>query len=138
MRLLTTGTMVAASVLAAISASPLFAQETPQRGGTLVVARPADVNLWDPKYTNDNASLWAQHQVYANLIQNSADGLELRPSLAESWEISEDSTTYTFTLRENAFFCNGDPITAHDVNSPLIGPWRTTATSAGSSLQTLR
>jgi peptide/nickel transport system substrate-binding protein len=107
--------MVAASVLSAVLTSPLFAQETPQSGGTLVVARPADVNLWDPKYTNDNASLWAQHQVYANLIQNSADGLELRPSLAESWEISDDSTTYTFTLRQNAFFCNGDPITADDV-----------------------
>ncbi len=115
MRPMTTRTMVAASVLSAVLTSPLFAQETPQSGGTLVVARPADVNLWDPKYTNDNASLWAQHQVYANLIQNSADGLELRPSLAESWEISDDSTTYTFTLRQNAFFCNGDPITADDV-----------------------
>ncbi|MBM1221281.1 ABC transporter substrate-binding protein [Ponticoccus sp. SC2-23] len=100
---------------AAALAAPANAQEEPRRGGTLVVARPADVNLWDPKYTNDNASLWAQHQVFANLIQNSADGLELRPSLAESWEISEDSTTYTFNLRQDASFCNGDPITAEDV-----------------------
>lgn len=69
---------------AAALAAPASAQQEPRQGGTLVVARPADVNLWDPKYTNDNASLWAQHQVFANLIQNSADGLELRPSLAES------------------------------------------------------
>jgi peptide/nickel transport system substrate-binding protein len=104
-----------AGTLAATLAGPAMAQDEPVQGGTLVVARPADVNLWDPKYTNDNASLWAQHQVFANLIQNSADGLELRPSLAESWDISEDSTTYTFRLRQDAFFCNGEPITAEDV-----------------------
>ncbi len=103
-----------AAVFAAF-AGAAHAQGEPVRGGTLVVARPADVNLWDPKFTNDNASLWAQHQVFANLIQNSADGRELNPSLAESWEMSEDATTYTFNLRRDAAFCNGAPITAADV-----------------------
>jgi peptide/nickel transport system substrate-binding protein len=87
----------------------------PQRGGVLVVGRPADVVLWDPKYTNDNSSLWAQGQVFATLVQNSEDGLELRPWLAESWEINEDATEYTFYLHDNAEFCNGTPITAEDV-----------------------
>lgn len=91
------------------------AQDTPQKGGTLVVARPADVNLWDPKFTNDNASLWAQGQVFSNLIMNSPDGKELVPALAESWSISEDATTYTFNLRTDAAFCNGETITAEDV-----------------------
>ncbi len=105
---------MAASV-AALTGPAAAQSEEPQRGGTLIVARPADVNLWDPKYTNDNASLWAQHQVFANLIQNSSDGTELRPSLAESWEMSEDATTYTFALRQDVEFCNGTPITAEDV-----------------------
>lgn len=111
------GTKIGLSALiAATVAAPLLAQEmAPVRGGTLIVARPADVNLWDPKYTNDNASLWAQHQIFANLIQNSADGTELNPSLAESWKMSEDATRYTFTLRQDAEFCNGEPITAEDV-----------------------
>jgi peptide/nickel transport system substrate-binding protein len=108
-------TCASIAALTAALAGQAHAQGEPVRGGTLVVARPADVNLWDPKYTNDNASLWAQHQVFANLIQNSADGLELNPSLAESWEMSEDATTYTFTLRQDAAFCNGAPITAEDV-----------------------
>ena len=88
---------------------------TPVEGGTLVVARPADVVLWDPKFTNDNDSLWAQGQVFATLLQNSPDGKTTRPWLAESWEINEDSSVYTFNLRQDAQFCDGSPITAADV-----------------------
>lgn len=34
------------------------------------------------------------------------------PGLAENWTLSEDKKTYTFLLRENLFYSNGDPITA--------------------------
>jgi len=37
------------------------------------------------------------------------------PSLAESWSVSKDGITYDFTLRKNAKFHNGDPVTAEDV-----------------------
>ena len=94
---------------------PLSAQEDPVKGGTLIVARPADVNLWDPKFTNDNDSLWAQSQIFANLLQNSPDGTELLPALAESYEISPDATEFTFKLREAAKFCDGSSITSEDV-----------------------
>jgi oligopeptide transport system substrate-binding protein len=36
------------------------------------------------------------------------------PGVAEKWEISEDGRTYTFHLRENARWSNGDPVTAED------------------------
>ena len=36
------------------------------------------------------------------------------PGLAERWDISEDGRTYTFYIRTNALWSNGDPITAHD------------------------
>ena len=39
----------------------------------------------------------------------------LTPSLAESWTESKDHLTYTFVLRKNARFQNGDPVTAEDV-----------------------
>lgn len=93
---------------------PATAQDTPVKGGTLVVARAADVVLWDPKFTNDNDSLWAQSQIYSTLLQNSPDGTELQPSLAESYEFSDDSKEFTFKLK-TASFCDGTPITAEDV-----------------------
>ena len=102
-------------LLAGIAIAPMAFAQTPTEGGTLIVARPADVNLWDPKFTNDNDSLWAQGQIYATLLQNSPDGTEIRPWLAESWEMNADATEYTFKLHDNAAFCDGTPITADDV-----------------------
>jgi peptide/nickel transport system substrate-binding protein len=86
-----------------------------RKGGKLVVARQADITSWDPKFTNDTLTIQAQHQIYANLMQNSSDGKELRPSLAESYELSPDSKVYTFKLRANAKFCDGSTISADDV-----------------------
>ena len=57
----------------------------------------------------------------ANILRDLYEGLvvydrnaEVIPGVAESWEISEDGTTYTFTLRETARWSNGDPVTAED------------------------
>jgi oligopeptide transport system substrate-binding protein len=36
------------------------------------------------------------------------------PAAAESWDISDDKRTYTFHLRKNARWSNGEPVTAHD------------------------
>jgi oligopeptide transport system substrate-binding protein len=36
------------------------------------------------------------------------------PGAAESWKVSEDGRTYTFTMRQGAKWSNGDPVTAHD------------------------
>lgn len=49
-------------------------------------------------------------------MENGADGdIEILPSLAKSWEISDDGCAYTFHLRENVTFSNGAPLTASDV-----------------------
>lgn len=108
--------LTAASTLSAQTAS---AQDTPQKGGVLVVARPADVVQWDPKFTNDNDSLWAQQQVFATLLQNSPDGKEIKPWLAESWSLDPTGKIYSFKLHENAKFCDGTPVTADDVKFSL-------------------
>lgn len=41
--------------------------------------------------------------------------VKILPSLAQSWEVSEDGRSYTFHLRENVKFSNGSPLTASDV-----------------------
>ncbi len=40
--------------------------------------------------------------------------LEPIPGAAESWSVSDDGTVYTFTLRPDGRWSNGDPVTAHD------------------------
>lgn len=45
---------------------------------------------------------------------------ELKPGIAKDHKISEDGLTWTFTLRENAKWSNGDPVTAHD----FVYAWR--------------
>lgn len=40
--------------------------------------------------------------------------LEILPGMAESWDVSEDGLTYTFRIRRDAEWTNGDPVTAHD------------------------
>ncbi|RDC72380.1 peptide ABC transporter substrate-binding protein [Rhodovulum sp. 12E13] len=57
----------------------------------------------------------------ANILRDLYEGLvvydrnaEVIPGVAESWEVSEDGTTYTFTLRDDARWSNGDPVTAGD------------------------
>lgn len=49
-------------------------------------------------------------------MENDENGnMEILPSLAKSWEISDDGRLYTFHLQENVEFSNGKPLTASDV-----------------------
>lgn len=108
--------IVGAVAIAILLVSEVHAQaDAARKGGKLIVARQADITNWDPKFTNDTLTLQAQHQIFANLMQNSSDGQELRPSLAESFELSPDAKVYTFKLRANAKFCDDTPITSEDV-----------------------
>ena len=60
---------------------------------------------------------WSFHSLlWAPLVAADTAGNEIpEKSLAESWEMSEDGTVYTFHLRPDAVFSDGSPITAQDV-----------------------
>ncbi len=107
------------TALAAIATLTILPQDaaaqTPRRGGKIVIARSADITVWDPKYTNDTLTIQAQHQIYSTLLETAPDGKSVRPSLAESYTISEDGRAYTLKLRPTAKFCDGSPVTAADV-----------------------
>lgn len=90
------------------------AQEV-KTGGTLIFARPDEPLTMDPFIPADNGSIWAIEQVCDTLVEADATGEGLEPGLAESWEISEDELVYSFVLRQDAKFSNGEPVTVEDV-----------------------
>ncbi|WP_353979919.1 peptide ABC transporter substrate-binding protein [Salinicola endophyticus] len=51
--------------------------------------------------------------VFEGLVKQSADG-EVLPGMATRWEVSDDGRTYTFHLRDNAKWSDGEPVTAED------------------------
>ncbi|CAK8717123.1 hypothetical protein GKODMF_08715 [Candidatus Electrothrix gigas] len=52
-------------------------------------------------------------QLFAGLTEIDPKTFEPKPSLARSWEVSEDGTVYTFFLRKDILWSNGTPITSH-------------------------
>ena len=49
------------------------------------------------------------------MVDISPDDLSPIPDLATSWEVSDDSLTFTFYLRDDVTWHDGEPFTAHDV-----------------------
>ncbi|MEP6554805.1 MAG: ABC transporter substrate-binding protein [Ferruginibacter sp.] len=76
----------------------------------------------DPAFAKNQSIMWAIHQLYSTLIEVD-DNMNLKGSLAKSWEISEDNLTFTFHLRGDVFFHDdaaftnnqGRLLTANDV-----------------------
>ena len=69
----------------------------------------------DPHGTSllqDNIVLW---QVFAGLLHFNELTGTTDPDMAESWEVSEDGTVYTFKIRDGVYFHNGKKMTAEDV-----------------------
>ncbi|WP_183601435.1 staphylopine-dependent metal ABC transporter substrate-binding lipoprotein [Paenibacillus phyllosphaerae] len=62
-------------------------------------------------------SMPAQGMVYESLVENTKDGI--KPLLAESWEISEDGKVYTFHLRQDVKFHDGEPFNAEAVKQNI-------------------
>ncbi|NTW01595.1 MAG: hypothetical protein HGA19_09825, partial [Oscillochloris sp.] len=100
-------------------------------GGTLIMALGArDPNTLDPALAGDAGSAFIIRQLFSGLTRLD-NTLEVQPDLAESWDISSDGLTYTFTLRATACFADGRAITSDDV---LYSLERAADPSLGSSL----
>lgn len=73
-------------------------------------AEPPDLN---PITTSDVASADILRMTTAGLFKLDENDQPV-PDLAESYTVSDDQKTYTFKLRQDAKWNNGDPVTAHD------------------------
>lgn len=80
----------------------------------IVYANFRDIRDLNPH--NYAGELYAQNILYEGLVKISPKG-EIVPSLAESWEISEDGKEYTFHLRKGVLFSDGEKFDANAVKA---------------------
>lgn len=125
--------VIATSVVGIYALERSFLVAVPAHGGSLtegVVGTPRFVN---PLLASTDADRDLVSLTYAGLMGHGENGLV--PVLAESYEVSPSGTVYTFTLREDAQFSDGTPVTADDVvytvqkaqdpglKSPVLSNW---------------
>ncbi len=114
--------LVAAALLAALLLTACGGGEAEPAGGddgptstasgdeTLNLAFFADMSTADPDIFYDIEGLAVMQSVYEGLLRYAPGTTELEGQLAESWEVSGDGLTYTFTLREDLAFADGTPL----------------------------
>ncbi|MEM8855925.1 MAG: ABC transporter substrate-binding protein, partial [Pseudomonadota bacterium] len=103
----------------ALPVVPAFAQ-TPDN--MLVIAnRIDDITSLDPAESFEFAGSDVIRNVYGKLVNFDPQDLEkgYQPDLAESWTVSEDGRTITFTMREGMTFHSGNPVRAEDAEFSL-------------------
>ncbi len=74
----------------------------------------ADVKTLDPALITDLNSSSALSLIESGLVTLDPKTLKVVPDLASGWDVSPDGKTYTFHIRPNLKFSNGDPLTAQD------------------------
>lgn len=79
----------------------------------------AEITTLDSAKSYDTVAYTALKQVGEGLLRVAADG-SIVPAGASDYTVSEDGLTYTFTLREDAKWSNGEPVTAGD----YVYAWR--------------
>lgn len=127
-------TLIASTIILAGNLQSELSESTPTRGGTYtegIIGFPQYIN---PVLARTDADKDAAALIYAGLTKLTADG-EIELDLAARMETSPNGETYTFTLRDDAYFHDGHPVTAEDVvytidmiqnqriNSPLQADW---------------
>lgn len=99
--------------------TPAPAESTPGSVATdttpLVIARNMDITSGDPSRAVCDTCQFVFNALYETLVGLDRDNHTLTPLLAESWEVNDDSTVYTFHLAPDAVFSDGSPVEAKDV-----------------------
>jgi len=84
-------------------------------GGTVIRASGTKALVLDPAYAVSGDDIGMSYHIYDNLVQYKGDTTEIIPALAQSWDVSEDGTVWTFHLREGVKFHDGTDFNADAV-----------------------
>lgn len=80
----------------------------------------AEPETLDPHRMSAHDAAQLSMQLFEGLLSRQADYVKLRPGLAKDWEVSEDGKTYSFTLRDNLKWSNGEPLTMDQVYRSFV------------------
>ncbi|PVZ66338.1 peptide ABC transporter substrate-binding protein [Pelagibaculum spongiae] len=80
---------------------------------TLVRGNGTEPASLDPQKVEGVPGSNVTKDMFEGLVTQDADGNTI-PGQAESWTVSEDNKVFTFKIRDNANWSNGEPVTAHD------------------------
>lgn len=112
-----TRSLLASAIAFGLSVSA-FAAKVPE--GTkladkqeIVINNSSEPQSFDPHKTEGVPEAQIAYQLFEGLATVDEFGNE-QPGVAESWESTPDFKTWTFKLRKDAKWSNGDPVTAHD------------------------
>ena len=105
---------VAVVILLAASCAPAQRVDLGQGAGNLIAAIAGEPDQLDPQKTSAYFSFEVLENVFDTLVEPDGN-LEMRPALAQSWNVSPDQLTWTFQLRRDVTFHDGSPFTAADV-----------------------
>lgn len=97
-----------------IVASSLFSQDSLK-----ISVSSLDIT-YNPYYTYTSSEAQYLTGLYEGLVSYHPENLSPTPGLAESWTLSKDKRTYTFTLRKGIKFSNGDRITSETFKESFI------------------
>ncbi len=107
-----TGLVLGAATALGLVSGQAMAQTPPN---VLVVGQIAEPQSLDPQHVSAVNDFRILMNVYDGLVRYKDGTLEVEPSLATDWTISEDGTEYTFNLREGVSFHDGSPFNAEAV-----------------------
>ncbi|WP_017587574.1 ABC transporter substrate-binding protein [Nocardiopsis ganjiahuensis] len=100
-------------LLGGLTAVPALADEADRT--TLTIAIAQQVDSFNPFTAQLAVTTNILRHVYDSLTTVNPETNEPEPSLAESWETSDDGLTWTFNIRDDAYFTDGEQLTAEDV-----------------------
>jgi peptide/nickel transport system substrate-binding protein len=87
-----------------------------EEGSQLVIGANFVIQSLDPGRSIETTTNMINHSTYDSLVTFDGEDLTTpKPRLASEWTISEDGTSYTFTLQPDVTFASGNPLTSADV-----------------------
>ncbi len=107
-------TLLAAGVVTTGCAKRRSAVERGNRNQVIHIGNLGEPNDLDPQIADSQQTMNICMAFFEGLAQYDPKTSEPIPAVAESWESNPDATRWTFHLRANAKWSNGEPVTAHD------------------------